>query len=704
MVSGLLKHDARWLTPAPLWRGIGDLADNDTRKKFNRPTILRFKNDSFMDELLALLSYYPEKLREWEAVPETWREPMREPSILRKLSVPEPISFFNTRQKRAIEKRNPLPLNTDNDEEDGLLKLYQPSQQRFYLVSASLVCRTAGLPDRTVSREKQEQSAFVIRRIVPDDDVVTFRQSGRLEVSKGAIQGAREYAYVSTETGYQWREIGSDNVLQSNHLVENEERLPMFTVGYEQLDGYKRKLMSGLLPVGKREAYVSAGSYVEATDEQDQSAVLSEKRAAFESLLKQQVGAPWSSLLTQANNATIAFTPDPELTPSGIEDDFGGAPSGGNDDSVRTSREQVQTMSWYVILDLADFLNRYLNEVWVAIRDTNPAALGTNTPQRDVYDLLLTVHVEESLLGGLVGSTYIEDKATSLIDALQRVINDPQLGVGLEAVESQYVSNIDLLDPVAVAAAVESGWPDFIFPLADITSPGAVLIDSAGVFIDLDASQTVGLEPYEIQHLKVDRLCDMIIDAIAINEDLRAPETPVRPPNDKLDQRDAFFVVRCVYETPNCGPFRELLLSDPTRPFELASFFDPDAPGRPIRIPMPLDITPAGLRKYSRNATFMISDSLCGKIKGIRKITLGDLVLSVLPWPFHKDLPNISKQGPCKDGDNPIGMFCSLSIPIVTLCAMILLIIMVALFDLFFRWLPLLFVCLPIPGLKGKNK
>ena len=118
---------------------------------------------------------------------------------------------------------------------------------------------------------------------------------------------------------------------------------------------------------------------------------------------------------------------------------------------------------------------------------------------------------------------------------------------------------------------------------------------------------------------------------------------------------------------------------------------------------MPLDISPAGLRKYQKNTGFVISDMLCGKIKGIRKMTLADLVLSVLPWPFHKDLPE-QGSGTCKDGGNSFGMICSLSIPIVTLCALILMMIIVALFDLFFRWIPYLFVCLPIPGLKGKGK
>ena len=86
-------------------------------------------------------------------------------------------------------------------------------------------------------------------------------------------------------------------------------------------------------------------------------------------------------------------------------------------------------------------------------------------------------------------------------------------------------------------------------------------------------------------------------------------------------------------------------------------------------------------------------------------MTFGDLVLSVLPWPFHKDLPDPGSTGPCgKDADNTLGMICSLSIPIVTICAFILLLIIVQLFDYFFRWIPYLFVCFPIPGFKGKKQ
>jgi hypothetical protein len=175
-----------------------------------------------------------------------------------------------------------------------------------------------------------------------------------------------------------------------------------------------------------------------------------------------------------------------------------------------------------------------------------------------------------------------------------------------------------------------------------------------------------------------------------------------------LDKKNARFVVRFVFEKPHCGNLFQPLVSLPTGPLEMAPFFDPDAPARPVRIRMPLDVSPAGLRKYKKNAMILFSDLMCGKIRKTKKMTLADLVLSVLPWPFHKDLPNIGNTGPCRRSDGEtMGMFCSLSIPIVTLCALILLTIMVNLFNIFFKWIPWFFMCFPLPnfsGLKGKDQ
>jgi hypothetical protein len=164
----------------------------------------------------------------------------------------------------------------------------------------------------------------------------------------------------------------------------------------------------------------------------------------------------------------------------------------------------------------------------------------------------------------------------------------------------------------------------------------------------------------------------------------------------------AIFVIRCVFERPECGPLDPPLLSEPTRPFELAAFFDPDAPARPIRISLPVDTSPAGLRRFPKNTAFMVSDMLCGQINRAKGLGFIDLVLSVLPFPFHKGLDS-GGPTPCKtDTGLSLGMICSLSLPIITICALIILIIMVTLLDIIFRWLPFFIFCFPLPKFNAK--
>jgi hypothetical protein len=172
-----------------------------------------------------------------------------------------------------------------------------------------------------------------------------------------------------------------------------------------------------------------------------------------------------------------------------------------------------------------------------------------------------------------------------------------------------------------------------------------------------------------------------------------------------LDMREGWFTLRCVYVRPECGPVDPPLLSVPTVPFQLAGFFDPDAPARPIRIALPVDISPAGLRKFDKNAAFMMSDMLCGQVQRMKGITLGDLIRTVLPWPLHKDL-DVPDMGPCTKGAGlQVGMICSLSIPIITICALLLLMIIVSLLDFIFKWIPYFLICFPLPGFSaGKRK
>jgi hypothetical protein len=201
---------------------------------------------------------------------------------------------------------------------------------------------------------------------------------------------------------------------------------------------------------------------------------------------------------------------------------------------------------------------------------------------------------------------------------------------------------------------------------------------------------------------RIDHLATLLEDALETPaEGQRLPE-PALATMQPADMRDAWYAIRLVYERPDCAPFEATVVSAPTRPFQMAGFFDPDAPARPIRIGLPVDISPNGLRKFDKNTAFMLSDMLCGQIDRMKGIGFVDLVLSVLPWPFHKDL-NVPEKGDCSKGGLSLGVMCSLSIPIVTIAALILLLIIVSLLDFVFRWMPFLVACFPLPGFKGRK-
>ncbi len=140
--------------------------------------------------------------------------------------------------------------------------------------------------------------------------------------------------------------------------------------------------------------------------------------------------------------------------------------------------------------------------------------------------------------------------------------------------------------------------------------------------------------------------------------------------------------VCCVYEQKRCGRLDRPVISAPSRPFRLGSFFDPEATVRPLQIRLPLDTSIAGLRKFPKAVSMLVSNKLRRQVARAQSASLEDL-----------DEGDI-------DGDEPswsLGMICSLSIPIITICAFILLMIFVQLLNIVFWWLPFFKICLPIP-------
>lgn len=148
------------------------------------------------------------------------------------------------------------------------------------------------------------------------------------------------------------------------------------------------------------------------------------------------------------------------------------------------------------------------------------------------------------------------------------------------------------------------------------------------------------------------------------------------------EEGGALYVARCVYERPRCAPYVPPVVSAPSRPCRLASFFDPDAPARPLTIRLPLDTSIKGLRRFPKSVSMLLSNKLRSQVEQVQNSKLADI-----------------DDGDVKAGDPgwTLGMICSFSIPIITLCAFIVLMIFIQLLNIVFWWLPFLKICLPIP-------
>ncbi len=688
MVNELVKHETKWLAPQPLWRNGGVAGTGGANGSAWQPVILRFDNDLFMEEALALLAYYPDRLPEWVAKPETWREPMPLPSAAPKLQAVEPVSNLSKKLKRLSARRELSGTAIRNIEKaessrteaiaanEPLFKLYQPAHQRYYLVAASLVCQQYGFPDRRIDTGRQESAYFVLRRVAYKG--VDTESKTPYDPNDPAW---KEYAFVAAPGGFAWKKLQPE---QRGAVAAEEERLPLFALNFTEAGGHRRRMLAGLVPVGKRESYLGAPESEEkepstkGEDGADEKRMQKKGWEALRALFEAQVAAPWAAMIEQAVMTResiidavnkITFVDDTKARNAELNK------------IIKNTRDRIQTVSWYILLDFTGYLKQYLNDIWQVIigsKREEDLASGQQKLYLELKKITIDYDDIKEYPGSNYKSTYYDAKGKeTLFEALKAIASFEEK---LETNTTDYDSKKNSGD-----------WPNFFFPLTD---PGLTYFTKGPLpQITVEDSE---LADWEEAIARLDKLPPLVEKALTATA---GPLPDLRPPQLPLDPGNGWFVIRCVYERPNCGPLHPGVMSRPTEKFQMAAFFDPEAPARSVRIAMPMDISPAGLRKFKKNATLMMSDMLCGKIKRIRKLTFGDLVLSVLPWPFHKDLPDPGKTGPCQKG----GMYCSLSIPIVTLAALILMIIIVSLFDIFFHWVPYLFSCFPIPGLKGKK-
>jgi hypothetical protein len=659
------RHSIVWTQPSPFWRETTHRLTGIGPTEFGQPAILRFITDNFMDDLMDVLATDPRRLGEYRVRPETWRGFVAPPAPLKpRKTFALPLQRLGIARKNLRNGGATLPTKPPPDRTPDLppLKLYPPSAQRYYFVTSCLVCQTPGLPDRRVERAREERVGFLVRRLLPPGKD-TARPKEEWE----------EHAWVQSPGGNSWRKIAADKIAEAQ---EGEERLPMFALNFKEDDLRPRRLFAGLIPVGKREAYLGGGL---STNGAASGVTV---KTARKILFRKEIAEPWKALIARAANVVNQLN---ERGP-GDPDEL----AANEALQIATERDQIQGISWLVLLDFDRFLREYLPGVHARVHHATPAE--PLTPAQDaLFAALRSTTVGGTLSSRITPGTGISLVASSLANALEQIA---QFGPALESAEVPYARP-------GVLSGPRPNWPNFLFPLADPELP-----NEAPPLVSLSSLPST-LTPDEQEELAgaadpIDKLTALVVRALPATPPASEPAVPpsaITPAN----ALEGWFVLRCVYERPACGPLHDDVISQPTEPFQLAGFFDPDAPARPIRIGLPLDISPAGLRKFDKNTAFVMSDMLCGQLKRFKGVTLGNLVRSVLPFPLHKDLSLSGGEACVGANSNPIGTLCSLSIPIITICALILLIIIVSLLDMIFRWLPFFIVCFPIPGLKGKK-
>lgn len=692
-----LGHPVTWAGPRPLW--------SNTQGLGGAPAILRFAHDDFMDELNGLLATDPGALGGHVARFETWRSVQGEADpvdLTERVPLPAPIR--TARRLTFAAKRGKTPAQVSPIVEPAkLLKLYQPVHMRHYVVCATLACRQPGFPDRKPAGP-HEQIGYVMRRLLPDRD-------GKLV----------EHAYIKQAQGPMWQRLAGDKPEQ---LAPGEDRIKLFPLAHRDGSELRRTLWGAVIPVGRREEYLAADvSKIAPRLIEGQLAAVgpaqpiprSNSKQARLTEFKLDFSEPWKAMIQSAVKAAADIAADKASDVAGLVGQL-------RQKRVREANLNYQQQSWLLLVDLYAFLDRHLPDVATALHNGAPGSLSGK--QLELYNWFArqqppsqTAALANGFAPGIVPFESAEPPSLRSMAAALKALSDPAAAEKLETVDTAYGDR----------AAQRSLWPAFHYLLAGIASNAAGLsVVADGAYKELAVLNDTGAGDQDVVDAlitaakpeipdssmavlfaMVDKLVALVGRALPVNNEAKARALPFAM---KLAQTmrqtvgdSGRFVIRFIHLNEDCGPLDPPTLSAPSVEFELASFFDPDAPARPIRITLPSDTSPAGLRKHARGTGFVLSNMLCGQVQRAKGLGFIDLVLQVLPWPFHKDISLGDGEG-CKKSDGiDIGMICSISIPLITLCALILLMIIVTLLDFIFRWLPWFVICFPVPGLKGKK-
>ena len=260
------------------------------------------------------------------------------PEFLEGMAAADPLAYFDAHQLAAAAAGTPL-------------KLYQPLHGCYYLVTASLVCRQLGLPDKAIDRANGENVFFVIRRRSDEG----------------------EQAWIQEGNSGHWQTLQES---ERHSVAPDEERLPLHPVQiYPRpetphsvfTDNIEREIHYGYIPTGYRDKYkdtvgrltpptTSPETLVNdfiAEAEADAEGAFSFRAEAY----RRRVHEPWFRLVsTPSINAGL---------PTSVEEQW-----------------------LYALLELGDYFKSYLPSLWAAIVENDVDLLSGKTHMTQIFQRL----------------------------------------------------------------------------------------------------------------------------------------------------------------------------------------------------------------------------------------------------------------------------------------------------------------------------
>jgi hypothetical protein len=212
-----------------------------------------------------------------------------------------------------------------------------------------------------------------------------------------------------------------------------------------------------------------------------------------------------------------------------------------------------------------------------------------------------------------------------------------------------------------------------------VTRPaGDFLKQATEVLVELDPAQTftMPLEWPAISQAQGNRIFALIKQAIKGRLAVVAPREGRFEDSARQYQLRAF--VRVKHED-GCPP--ELVWSRESEPFAIVPWYASGALP-PVRVALPDALDREFLKKVKPNVAFSVPKSLFNVLNGNDPKKMVD-----------------GEGGDGKPGFD-LDWICSFSIPIITICAFIVLNIFLSLFDIIFRWMLFIKICIPIPRSK----